>query len=255
MKKRAAFTLIELSIVLVIIGVILAAVMGGSSLIRDSKINEFTQTFVNQWITVVDSYYSRKGMNLADGTVNGGNKTNAGAESPANGLFDGNKDGNEKLDFEAIDNNLSSVGIDICGLIKTDIKLAGAFCTSDINPFQKSIEGTFTGKSVVTVYFSHYEINGKMKNILLFANIPGDVGKAIDLKKDGSPDGTAGNVLAFNIENNVLGSIDYEHNDAITSIADLNSLFGNGDSDPGDIITARDWEHNGTQIMGIVINH
>ncbi|MEA3353542.1 MAG: prepilin-type N-terminal cleavage/methylation domain-containing protein [Campylobacterota bacterium] len=57
--KRKAFTLIEISIVLVIIGIILAAVMKGRDLIKGSQIKEFNQVFVSQWETVAYSYYSR----------------------------------------------------------------------------------------------------------------------------------------------------------------------------------------------------
>lgn len=190
--NKKAFTLIELSIVLIIIGIILSSVMKGRDLLRSSKIKEFSQTFVNEWEIVVDSYFNRIGTNLADSIYNGG------SEATIDGFMDG--DLNTTLEYSSLDNNLSGSGIDICKSIKANIKDGSTYCSSGYNPFKRAVTGEFTGTKVVIVTFTNYIIDGKNKNILLFNNIPGDVAQAIDTMRDGVPDGTNGNVLALTAE-------------------------------------------------------
>jgi prepilin-type N-terminal cleavage/methylation domain-containing protein len=172
--RRKAFTLIEISIVLVIIGIILAAVMKGRDLIKGSQIKEFNQVFVSQWETVAYSYYSRMSNILGDGEKNGGT---VGEEPDM--LMDGAE---SNLTIQP----LLDAGIDITELIKSD---SG-------DPFYKTIDGEFAGVQTVKLAFANYVINGKRKNVLVFMNIPNDIAQAIDTIKDGQPDGTKGSVIA-----------------------------------------------------------
>ena len=190
--KKKAFTLIELSIVLIIIGIILSSVMKGRDLLRSSKIKNFSQTFVNEWEVVVDSYFNRIGTNLNDSTYNGGSAINI------DGFMDG--DVNTPAEYANIENNITASGIDICKSIKADIKDGTLYCSSGYNPFKRSVSGEFTGTKIVTVTFTSYVIHGKNENILLFNNIPGDVAQAIDTMRDGVPNGSSGRVLALETE-------------------------------------------------------
>ena len=259
--KRNAFTLIEISIVLIIIGIILASVMGGRDLVKNSQVKEFTQTFVNQWITIVDSYYTRKGNNICDGNSNGGRPGLDDSDSFFDGTNNNNWNNDNTLQYDKIESNISAVGIDICGLIKTNITFIDdgtsyTFCPSKKNPFRKSIAGEFVGEKAVTVHFTNYTINGKRKNILIFANIPGDVAKAIDTIKDGYADGERGKVIALPFEQDGGGiGIDYGDNLNILNLEDMNELFRQPETTPGDDLTPVAWEHNQTHIMGIFINH
>ena len=190
--KKKAFTLIELSIVLIIIGIILSSVMKGRDLLRSSKIKSFSQTFVNEWEVVVDSYFTRIGTNLNDSIYNGGSALNI------DGFMDG--DINTTTEYANIENNITASGIDICKSIKADIKDGTTYCTSGYNPFKRSVSGEFTGTKIVSVSFTNYIIDGKSENILLFNNVPGDVAQAIDTMRDGVPDGLTGNVIALDAE-------------------------------------------------------
>jgi len=63
-KKRSGFTLIELSIVLIIIGLLLAAIMKGKDLIKNAEIKKFYNNFIKQWEIIYTSYYDRTGKVL-----------------------------------------------------------------------------------------------------------------------------------------------------------------------------------------------
>ena len=190
--RRTGFSLVEISIVLIIIGIILSSVMKGRDLLRSSKIKEFSQTFVAEWEIVADSYFNRMGNNLTDSTINGG------VNADIDGFMDG--DINTSLFYSNIDTNLTASGIDICKSIKADIQDGTSFCSSGYNPFKRSIAGEFTGTKIVIVTFTNYIIDGKKQNILLFNNIPGDVAQAIDTRRDGIPNGKAGNIFALDSE-------------------------------------------------------
>ncbi|MBF0560119.1 MAG: prepilin-type N-terminal cleavage/methylation domain-containing protein [Nitrospirae bacterium] len=77
-RNQKGFTLIELSIVLVIIGIILAAVLKGQDLIDNSKAKKVA-SLINQWQVPMGAYYDRKGYWPGDSGI--------GAGSVANGII------------------------------------------------------------------------------------------------------------------------------------------------------------------------
>ncbi len=83
-RSQKGFTLVEMSIVLVIIGLILGAVSIGKDLQRDAEYNKIKQKFVDQWAQAYNSYYQRAGVVVGDSEsqprfmVNGENYTSTG---------------------------------------------------------------------------------------------------------------------------------------------------------------------------------
>jgi len=63
-RDRKGFTLIELSIVLIIIGLLLAAIVKGKDLIRSAELKKFYNGFVKQWELLFNNYYDRTGKVL-----------------------------------------------------------------------------------------------------------------------------------------------------------------------------------------------
>ncbi len=76
--RQGGFTLVEMAVVLVIIGVILGAVMIGRDAQRNAEYLRIRQTFVNQWAVAYNSYVQRTGVPPGDNVaaprlmVNGG---------------------------------------------------------------------------------------------------------------------------------------------------------------------------------------
>src|SRR3989339_1080059 len=66
------FTLIEIAIVLVIIGLIIGAAVKGRDLIQSGKQKKFYTNSLKAWEVAVVSYYDRTGQVLGDGGANGG---------------------------------------------------------------------------------------------------------------------------------------------------------------------------------------
>lgn len=64
--RNKGFTIVEMAVVLVIIGVILGAVMIGKDAQRNAEYLRIRQTFVNQWAVVYNSYVQRTGVPIGD---------------------------------------------------------------------------------------------------------------------------------------------------------------------------------------------
>lgn len=66
LKKSKGFTLVEMSIVLVVIGIILGAVSIGKDLQRNAVYQKISQSFVQGWALAYQNYYDRVNVVVAD---------------------------------------------------------------------------------------------------------------------------------------------------------------------------------------------
>lgn len=64
--RQGGFTLVEMAVVLVIIGVILGAVMIGRDVQRNAEYTRIKQKFVDQWVVAYNTYGQRLGAPIGD---------------------------------------------------------------------------------------------------------------------------------------------------------------------------------------------
>ena len=69
-SKNQGFTLIELAIVLVVIGLILGALSIGSNLQRSAEYTKINSRFVTGWVLAYNEYFARAGVVLGDDFAN-----------------------------------------------------------------------------------------------------------------------------------------------------------------------------------------
>ncbi|MBD3809607.1 MAG: prepilin-type N-terminal cleavage/methylation domain-containing protein, partial [Sulfuricurvum sp.] len=164
--QRRGFTLIELSIVLIIIGLIIGGVMKGTDMINSSEQKRFYNTFVKGWQVAVNQYRDRTGQILGDGTANGGNA------ATTNGVFD-----NVNLSTtNTVQTRMREIGLDVP--ITNTSPDGGSY----------RIEGKYTSQTVVAALQS-----AGGRNVLRLNNVPTDVALAVDTMIDKTADAGLGN--------------------------------------------------------------
>jgi len=182
----AGFTLIEMAIVLVIIGIIIGAVMKGRDLIKSAQIKNAYETFFAAHYKMIESYYDKTGRILGDGAINGG-------YGNPNGWMDNIALSNAT--FRArIRNSLRSVGIDACSLIKSNLT-SNECGPNGVNIGQISLDGEYARQTVWVGYY-YANFNGRYRNYLRIQNLPTDFAIALDRMIDGVANCASGSFVA-----------------------------------------------------------
>lgn len=167
---RKGFTLVELSIVLIIIGLIIGGVMKGRDLINSAEQKKIYNIWVKGWQIAVNTYQDKTGAILGDAPINGG------TVAPENGQMD-----NIRLDNTVtVQNRLEAVGLDVpIGNIAAT--RGGSY----------NIKGKYTTQQVRVELRWRNGIGG-FRNRLFFVNMPTDVAIAFDRMIDETMDASLG---------------------------------------------------------------
>lgn len=167
LKNDKGFTLIEMAIVLVIIGLILGAVIKGKDVLNSAKQKKFYNNSIKEWELTLASYFDRTGNMLGDGTVNGG------SAAAANGRFD---------------------NLYINGTLDDEIRKVGLTVPTSTGPTsgQYVFTGAYSGPTTINFYLQNYTSTsaatgaGGNNNILRMISVPVDLAIALDTIIDGS---------------------------------------------------------------------
>ncbi len=178
LRNNKGFTLIELAIVLVIIGLILGSVLKGKDLINSAKQKNFHSTFLKTWQLSVASYYDRTGYLLGDGVINGGTAARDGHFDNISGATFGAANG--------IDATLKKVGLEVP-------------VTNMVNSGQYSFKGAYSGTQTILMYLYYLtsHTDGNADNRLYLTNIPTDLAIGLDKIIDSQMDSTAGSFRQY----------------------------------------------------------
>ncbi|MBW2108290.1 MAG: prepilin-type N-terminal cleavage/methylation domain-containing protein [Deltaproteobacteria bacterium] len=160
------FTLIEMAIVLIIIGIILGAVIKGKDLVRGAEQKKLYSTFLNAWDMAYANYYDRTGLILGD------------TDTMDNS---GNRDGHcSNPSTENLNSQLRRVGLDPPSQGETNSTTSRLY--TDSKGRQATIHVSFR-------YDTH------QGNFMRLDAVPNELGIAWDKMVDGQVDGTQGRLL------------------------------------------------------------
>ena len=166
LKNKKGFTLVELAIVLVIIGLLLAAILKGQDLMRSAKIKKYYNQFIKGWEIVYYQYQDRTGRILGD--TNG----------------DGYPDATTPAAMDTIcSDTLPKVGL-------TPPQTNTDYC------YIENMAGKYYDASVY-IYIRRLNVNGNPHNVLYLTYVPTDIAIALDTIVDGKMDANSGNFQQY----------------------------------------------------------
>jgi len=197
--NNKGFTLIEMAIVLIIIGIIIGAVVKGKDLVRSAEQKRLYSKFINSWEVAYNAYYDRTGRILGDTATNDNS---------------GTRDGHCSNPSEAnLNGQLSRVGLESPGAGPTGSIISRTYNDSQGRP------------NTITITFRY---DGAQGNFIRMDVVPNELGMAWDRIIDGEMDGTTGdflyipNTTAMGTENDWPSAVD---NPVGTSCAILKLSF------------------------------
>jgi prepilin-type N-terminal cleavage/methylation domain-containing protein len=204
MGKTKGFTLVELAIVLVIIGIILGAILKGTELINNSKVKRL-QNDLRGLEAAIWTFYDRTGRMPGDCNGDGIIGNGIGPSATGTGLaFTSNTD-------PTIDSCANATEADPNRAF-SDLRVQRVLSYSQ--PNNNLARHVFNDYFVIGNIFS----GSKNYNAIVIYGIPAWAAKMIDVSIDGSANGSAGRVRRYD----VTGWPDWPddaHNDQVVSLA------------------------------------
>jgi prepilin-type N-terminal cleavage/methylation domain-containing protein len=173
LHDEKGFTLIEMAIVLVIIGIIIGAVVKGKDVMKSAEQKRLYTTFIRDWQMAYNNYYDRTGGILGDAN----NATNTG----------GNRNGRAGVPTLVTAANLNSQ-LGNAGLTPPAVGSTGA---TNVRTYTDA----WGRQYVLTLQFSNNATFGNYIQITSPTGIPYDLGIAWDRIVDGAAAGNTGDFL------------------------------------------------------------
>ena len=182
------FTLVEMAVVLIIIGVIIGAIIKGKSLVRGAEQKKIYTKFINEWRISYLNFYDRTGKILGD-TWDASLATPAagqdGQADTAAGAAGGPTDAGRSDLFDGPAAGTAYMGMTGLGL--------EAPTTNTPNNWQyKYVDSTGTAH-FLDIAFVWDGVNNY--NYMMINNVPAELAIALDTMIDGSASGTAGDFI------------------------------------------------------------
>lgn len=169
LSDQKGFTLIEMAIVLIIIGIIIGAVVKGKDVMKSAEQKRLYSTFVREWQVAYNNYYDRTGWILGD------------ENTPTNNT--GARDGFCSLATEAnLVAQLTQVGLNPPSQGPTGSTAVRTYTDSNGNQYTLNLSFDYDAD-----IGNFIQINGSN-------GVPIDLGLAWDRVIDGSADGTTGDL-------------------------------------------------------------
>ena len=170
--SNQAFTLIEMAIVLIIIGIIIGAVVKGKDLVRSAEQKKIYTQFLSGWELAFVNYYERTGWILGDTATNDNSGVRDGRI--ANGVTAVN-----------IDAQLQAVGL--------EPPSPGSTGSTNVRRYSASTGSQY---NVTITFRNRTDDVASTYNCIEIPTMPTELGLAMDRIKDGQMDSTTGDFIA-----------------------------------------------------------
>lgn len=185
--REAGFSLIEMAIVLIIIGIIIGAVVKGKDIIRSGEQKKVYAKFLNEWRTAYLNFYDRTGHILGD-TFDGTAAARDGKADTGSGTSTTpSAAGQADLTTGGTVGAFNFLGLSSVGLTAPTTNLAN-------NYEYRYVDSAGTAHTL-SVAFAHSNPAGAGYNYMMINAIPVELAMAADNMIDGSADCTSGEFI------------------------------------------------------------
>ena len=183
-KDNRGFTLIEIAIVLILIGIIIGAVVKGKDLIRSGEQKKIYTKYINAWQMAYSNFYDRTGKRLGDFRDDSGPGQNGRCDTDENGSGSvGNTDRDKLYDGP-------STGTDYYGLKNIGLD---APTTNTDNSWEYRYTDTDGSSHMLAIAFLNDSTANY--NYMEIQNIPNELCMAMDTLIDGEANGIKGDFI------------------------------------------------------------
>ena len=176
-SSNQGFTLIEMAIVLIIIGIIIGAVVKGKDLIRGAEQKKIYAKFINEWRIAYLNFYDRTGMVLGD--------------------TDATKDGhsNNNTSCANIINGSGGSPPTYYGLIQVGLKAPSTNAGDECTYRYTDSEGGMHEIGISFAYGTDAQTGTAGYNYMALVKLPIELAIALDRMIDSEADGTKGDFI------------------------------------------------------------
>ena len=189
LTNNKGFTLIEMAIVLIIIGIIIGAVVKGKDLVRGAEQKKIYSKYISAWRLSYLNFYDRTGKLLGD-TYDDTNST-AGQDGHTDTAACAAGDPTDPAGRDdLIDGCTGAYGLSQIGLEPPT--------TNTTKKWKYKYMDSCGGAHDLTIAFDWDDTVGAKYNYMLIKFIPNELAIALDTMIDGEADGTAGDFLHGN---------------------------------------------------------
>lgn len=182
LKDEKGFTLVEMALVLIIIGIIIGAIVKGKDLVRGAEQKRIYSKFVNGWRLAYLNFYDRTGKLLGDFY------NTAGGAAGQDGFCDTDADGNGTVTAAEIDTLITGGGANYRGLSTVGLDIP---VTNSANAYEYNYVDSVGNSHTMQITFLYNNAVGNTYNYMQIDQIPNELAMAMDTMIDGSADGTA----------------------------------------------------------------
>lgn len=188
LRQNKGFTLVEMALVLIIIGIIIGAIVKGNDLVRSAEQKRIYSKFLSDWRLAYMNFYDRTGRILGDtwdatATTPGVGQDGQADTSDGAGITPVSPGGQDALIASGV---ATYLGLTEVGLRAPTTNVPGTayqyrYVDSQGNAHTLAVAFAWDG----VTNFNYMRITG----------IPGELGMSIDTMIDGESDGTQGDFL------------------------------------------------------------